>query len=277
MAVEPSSGSESDNQVTPNGTTPCEPNDNDDLRESAEEEPIRQSTLPSSHSILQLLSNPNKKRRGKDLRPRKRRSYKELSQEQIQSFRCSYPNCDRKYVGQYGRFNLQRHIKAKHADQPEIPIQAMIEPVRTKGSFHLEPPSNMFGAGLGSYALGLNLASRPLSSANETARFDRFRFSPGAEFGGHCLLTAPQFRLPGRNPDLDFDFLPKPVLPPPGVSKLDTVLPHIDDRELSSPNTGRLKPIDSILAGGVQDFKPSFHSRDRDVMQPSPNFSLACK
>merc|ERR1711881_637373 len=44
---------------------------------------------------------------------RKRRSYKELSGD-VQMHCCHYPGCTKKYVGSYGRFNLQVHIKIKH-------------------------------------------------------------------------------------------------------------------------------------------------------------------
>jgi hypothetical protein len=66
------------------------------------------------------------KKRGKDLKPRRRRSYKELSGEALVYHHCPYPNCDRKYVGSYGRFNLQVHIREKHGQQ-----QLVIEHVKT--------------------------------------------------------------------------------------------------------------------------------------------------
>lgn len=53
------------------------------------------------------------KRRGKDIKKRKRRSYKELSDD-VQMHACHFPGCTKKYVGSYGRFNLQVHIKIKH-------------------------------------------------------------------------------------------------------------------------------------------------------------------
>jgi len=56
-------------------------------------------------------------RRGKDLKPRQRRSYKQLDGGSIDFHFCPYDGCDRKYVGPYGPFNLFVHIKNKHAIQ----------------------------------------------------------------------------------------------------------------------------------------------------------------
>lgn len=64
-----------------------------------------------SPSMLSKIAEP--KRRGKDIKKRKRRSYKELSGD-VQMHCCHYPGCTKKYVGSYGRFNLQVHIKIKH-------------------------------------------------------------------------------------------------------------------------------------------------------------------
>jgi len=54
-------------------------------------------------------------RRGKDLKPRHRRSYKQLEAENVEFHYCPYDGCDRKYVGPYGPFNLFVHIKNKHS------------------------------------------------------------------------------------------------------------------------------------------------------------------
>lgn len=53
-------------------------------------------------------------RRGKDLKPRHRRSYKQLQEETREYHFCPCAGCERKYVGTYGSFNLFVHVKNKH-------------------------------------------------------------------------------------------------------------------------------------------------------------------
>mmetsp|Transcript_7901 Transcript_7901/g.20566 ORF Transcript_7901/g.20566 Transcript_7901/m.20566 type:complete len:257 (-) Transcript_7901:921-1691(-) len=53
-------------------------------------------------------------RRGKDLKPRRRRSYKQLQEETREYHFCPCDGCERKYVGSYGSFNLFVHVKNKH-------------------------------------------------------------------------------------------------------------------------------------------------------------------
>mmetsp|Transcript_17489 Transcript_17489/g.43603 ORF Transcript_17489/g.43603 Transcript_17489/m.43603 type:complete len:296 (+) Transcript_17489:98-985(+) len=59
-------------------------------------------------------------RRGRDLKPRKRRNYAQLEQEGVEFHFCPFTNCSRKYVGSYGSFNLYVHIKKKHTEASHL-------------------------------------------------------------------------------------------------------------------------------------------------------------
>mmetsp|Transcript_13415 Transcript_13415/g.35194 ORF Transcript_13415/g.35194 Transcript_13415/m.35194 type:complete len:262 (-) Transcript_13415:316-1101(-) len=81
--------------------------------ESISRSDSRLETIP----VLPYIAKQKKEttsRRGKDLKPRRRRSYKQLQEETREYHFCPCDGCDRKYVGSYGSFNLFVHVKNKH-------------------------------------------------------------------------------------------------------------------------------------------------------------------